>query len=240
MEKGRKEYVVGAINIMDSQSTVIAEEFEIGFPENIKIFMAYAPLEQVSYDGLMVFLDALPNAVDEFMDVDPDIIIVPSMTGSVIKGYEIVNILEQRCGRPVIVPALEMKKCLKKLHIDQIAIISAFDVELGLLEQLFFRNHEIKVTNLINVFDSPSEDRLKIDRINSGLILEKVRQTDFTGAGAVIFDSPTYKLHPIIEELEFYIRVPILTVNQIVIYSTLKSLKLPVDHLPIAKYFRED
>ncbi|MEZ3433323.1 MAG: hypothetical protein K1W34_01565 [Lachnospiraceae bacterium] len=240
MEKNQKRYVVGAINVTDSQSTVIAEEFKIGFPDNVEIFMANAPLEQVSYEGLMVFLDALPNAVDEFIDIDPDIIIVPSMTGSVIKGYEIVNILEQRCGRPVIVPALEMKERLKELCIDRIAIISAFDVELGLLEQLFFRNHEIEVTNLINVFDSPGGDRLKIDRIDSRLVLEKAMQADYKGAGAVIFDSPTYKLHPIIKELKSYIRVPILTVNQVVIYSTLKRLNLPVNHLPIAEYFCTD
>lgn len=240
MEKKQKRYVVGAINVTDSQSTVIAEEFKIGFPDNVEIFMANAPLEQVSYEGLMVFLDALPNAVDEFIDIDPDIIIVPSMTGSVIKGYEIVNILEQRCGRPVIVPALEMKERLKELCIDRIAIISAFDVELGLLEQLFFRNHEIEVTNLINVFDSPGGDRLKIDRIDSRLVLEKAMQADYKGAGAVIFDSPTYKLHPIIKELKSYIRVPILTVNQVVIYSTLKRLNLPVNHLPIAEYFCTD
>ena len=240
MEKNQKRYVVGAINVTDSQSTVIAEEFKIGFPDNVEIFMANAPLEQVSYEGLMVFLDALPNAVDEFIDIDPDIIIVPSMTGSVIKGYEIVNILEQRCGRHVIVPALEMKERLKELCIDRIAIISAFDVELGLLEQLFFRNHEIEVTNLINVFDSPGGDRLKIDRIDSRLVLEKAMQADYKGAGAVIFDSPTYKLHPIIKELKSYIRVPILTVNQVVIYSTLKRLNLPVNHLPIAEYFCTD
>ena len=34
MEKNQKRYVVGAINVTDSQSTVIAEEFKIGFPDN--------------------------------------------------------------------------------------------------------------------------------------------------------------------------------------------------------------
>lgn len=146
--------------------------------------------------------------------------------------------LEQRCGRPVIVPALEMKKCLKTLGISKIAIVSAFGVELGLLEQLFFRNHDIEVTNFINIFDEPSSDRLKIDQIDNRLILEKVRQADFLRAEAVYFDSPTYKLRPIIEELKEIIHVPMFSVNQVLIYSALKRLKLPTDHLPIAEYFR--
>lgn len=237
MMEEQKKYTVGVISVKDSKSTTIAEEFKVGFPVNVDIRMACAPLDIVSYDGLIQFLDALPYALDEFIDEDPDIIVVPSMTGSSIKGYEIVNMLEQRCGRPVIVPALEMKKCLKTLKLSKIAIVSAFGVELGLLEQLFFRNHDIEVTNFINIFDEPSSDRLKIDQIDNQLILDKVRQIDLLGAEAVYFDSPTYKLRPIIDELKEIIHVPIFSVNQVLIYSALKRLKLPTEHLPIAEYF---
>ena len=239
MKEKKQNYVVGVVNVTNTQSTVIGQEFRRCFPDNVKIEMAYAPLDVVSYDGLMAFLDALPGALDKIADCEPDIIAVPSMTGSVIKGYEIVNMLEQRYGRPVIVTALEVKKCLKTLNIDKIAILSAFGVELGLLEQLFFRNHDIEVTNIVNVFDTPSEDRSKIDQIDCEHILEKVRGADFNGAQAVLFDSPTYRLRPIIGELEKYIKVPMLSVNQVMIYSTLKRLGLPVDDLPIAQYFRQ-
>lgn len=238
MEQEERKYTVGIINITDSQSTVMAEEFGRYFPENVDILMTYAPLDHVSYEGLMTFLDELPGALDEFIDKDPDIILVPSMTGSAIKGYEIVNMLEQRSGRPVIVPALETKKCLKTLGINSIAIVSAFGVGLGLIEQLFFRNHDIEVTNLINIFEESSDDRLRIDRIDSKFVLEKLKKEDFMNAQAVFFDSPTYRLRPIIEELKDLIKVPILSVNQIMIYSALKRLRLSTDSLPIAGYFQ--
>lgn len=237
MDKNDKKYVVGIINVTDSKSTVISEEFRRCFPSNVEILMTSAPLEHVSYQGLMSFLEELPHALDKFIDEDPDIIIVPSMTGSAIKGYEIVNMLEQRSGRPVIVPALETKKILKTLGLERIAIVSAFGVELGLLEQLFFRNHDIEVMNLINIFEEQSDDRLRIDQIDSNLVLEKVKKEDFRDVQAVFFDSPTYKLRPIINELKSVIQVPIFSVNQIMIYSALKRLKLPTDHLPIAEYF---
>lgn len=238
MGNEEKRYMVGVINITNSESSVIAEEFRIGFPSNVEIQMTYAPLERVSYDGLMAFLGALPGALDEFKDQDPDIIICPSMTGSAIKGYEIVNMLEQRSGRPVIVPALETKKCLKELGIQKIAVVSAFGVELGLLEQLFFRNHDIEVTNMVEIFDEPSEDRLRIDRVDSRLIVDKVRKADFSGAEAVFFDSPTYRLRPVIEELHEIIRLPLFSVNQVLVYSALKRLGLSTEHLPIARHFQ--
>lgn len=237
MDKNDKKYVVGIINVTDSKSTVISEEFRRCFPSNVEILMTSASLEHVSYQGLMAFLEELPHALDKFIDEDPDIIIVPSMTGSAIKGYEIVNMLEQRSGRPVIVPALETKKILKTLGLERIAIVSAFGVELGLLEQLFFRNHDIEVMNLINIFEEQSDDRLRIDQIDSNLVLEKVKKEDFRDVQAVFFDSPTYKLRPIINELKSVIQVSIFSVNQIMIYSALKRLKLPTDHLPIAEYF---
>ena len=239
MEKEQTKYVVGVINVTDSKSSVIAEEMQIGFPKNVEVLMTYAPLERVSYDGLMEFLRALPGALDEFKDKDPDLIICPSMTGSAIKGYEIVNMLEQRSGRPVIVPALETKKCFKELGITHIAIVSAFGVELGLLEQLFFKNHDIEVTNLINIFDEPDEDRLRVDQIDTRLVLEKVRRADFKGAQAVFFDSPTYRLRPIIPELKEIIKLPLFSVNQIQIYAALKRLGLSAEHLPIAEHFRK-
>lgn len=235
----QKHFLVGVINVTDTKSSVITEEFRIGFPENVEILMTYAPLKKVSYDGLMEFLDALPGALDEFRDKDLDIIVCPSMTGSSIKGYEIVNILEQRSGRPVIVPALETKKCFKNLGIEKIAMVSAFGVELGFLEQLFFRNYGIEVTNCIEIFDEVSEDRQRVDQIDNRLIVEKLRQADLSGAEAVFFDSPTYKLRPVIEELKAIAKIPLFSVNQILIYSTLKRLGLSTEHVPIDEYFRE-
>ena len=154
------------------------------------------------------------------------------------KGYEIVNKLEQRSGRAVLVPSLEIKKCLKTAGISRIAIVSAFGVELGLLEQLFFRNHNIWITNLINIFDDESQDRLRVDCIDNNRVIEKVKQADFNGAQAVLFDSPTYKLWEISEELQAIIKVPVLSVNQVMIYSSLKRLGLSVDKVLITKYFQ--
>ncbi|SHJ79722.1 hypothetical protein [Hespellia stercorisuis] len=240
MEKNRNQFVVGVINVINTLSTVIEQEFRRGMPENVELVMSYAPLEVVSYEGLMGFLDSLPDRVEELAQSNPDIIVVPSMTGSCIRGFEIVNILEQCSGLPVIVPSLEMEKLLKRIGADKIAIVSAFGVELGLIEQLFFGNHGIEVTKMINVFDDPSENREIIDQIDSHLILEKVKQADFGDVKAVIFDSPTYRLRPIIDEVRRYIKVPMLSVNQVLLYSTLEKLGLSVSELPITEFFPEN
>ncbi len=225
-----KKTVIGIISVEGDETHVTEEEFRLALSDHVEIVMAYAPLEKVSYNGLMAFLDKLPGAVDEFADHDPDIIIVASMTGSAVRGYEIVNMLEQRSGRPVIVPALEMKKFLKTFNLRRIAVVSAFGVELNLLEQLFFCNHDIEVINLINIYDErTSEDRMKISQIDCELILRKVKEADFGSVEAVVFDSPTYNLRPIIGELMELIKVPILSVNQILLYSVLKRLHLPTE-----------
>ena len=164
--------VMGSIKGLNLISEIL-EEYQKFFPSSVEIIMTYAALERVSYEGLMGFLNELPDALNDFINKDPDIIIVPSMTGSAIKGYEIVNKLEQRSGRAVLVPSLEIKKCLKTAGISRIAIVSAFGVELGLLEQLFFRNHNIWITNLINIFDDESQDRLRVDCIDNNRVIKK-------------------------------------------------------------------
>lgn len=229
------DFVVGIINVSDTKSVVIESEFRDCLPSNVRIIFRYAPLQTVSYDGLMKFLDALPQALGEMIDENPDVVVIPSMTGSAIKGYEIVNMLEQRYGVPVIVPALEIKKYLKKIRKTNIAIVSAFGVELNLLEQLFFKNHDIEVVNLINLFDTASEERLRVELIDADLVLDKVRSANFDKAEAVLFDSPTYQLKLIMQELKKYIHVPILSVNEVLIYSTLKKLGLSTEHLSLEK-----
>lgn len=240
MKDSGNQYVVGIISVTDSLSTVTEQEFAIAMPENVKVVMSSAPMKEVSYTSLMQFLDAIPSAADKIVDQNPDMLIVPSMTGSCIRGYEIVNVLEKYSGLPVIVPALEFKNALKELGKSNIAIISALGVELGLLEQLFFRNHDIQVVNIVSIFDNESGNRELIDTIDSKLILEGVKQADFTDVEAVIFDSPTYRLRPIIEELKKIIKVPMLSVNQILIRSTLKRLGLPTGDLPISRYFENE
>lgn len=237
MGENRKKYVVGVVNVAGSLSTVIEDEFAIGMPEDVEVVMAYAPLEKVSYAGLMGFLDALPGAVDQFMDRHPDVIVVPSMTGSAIKGHEIKNMLEQHSGVPVIVPSLEMVKYIKELGKKNVTIVSAFGVELGLLEQLFFKNHGIDVKNIVSVFDNVDGNRELLDTIDSQIILDKIKETDFSDAEVVIFDSPTYRLRPIIDEVRKHITQPLLTVNQVVILSTLKMLGLPIDAVPTTEFF---
>lgn len=226
-----KEFVVGIINVSDTKSFVIESEFRNSMPANVRIIIRYAPLKTVSYKGLVEFLDALPHALAEMISENPDVVVIPSMTGSSIKGYEIVNMLEQRFGVPVIVPALEIKNYLKRNKMTKLAIVSAFGVELNLLEQLFFKNHDIDVVNLINLFDTPSEERLRVELIDPDLVLSKVRDSNFEGAEAVLFDSPTYQLKPVMNKLKKYIGIPILSVNEVLIYSTLKKLNLPTKQL---------
>lgn len=237
MKKAEDHYVVGIVNVEHTLSTVIEQEFSLSLPKNVEILMSHAPLEQVSYKGLMKFLDALPKAVDKFIENKPDLIVVPSMTGSCIKGEEIVNVLEQYSGIPVIVPAIEIVNCLQELQKNKVAIISAFGVELGLLEQLFFRNHGIQVTEMVSVFDNPDGKRELIDTMDNQLILDKIKEVELKEAEVVIFDNPTYRLRPIIEEIKKYIHIPMLSVNQVLILSTLKRLGLPAGHIPVAQYF---
>lgn len=234
----KQNFVVGIISVTGSSCTGLEQEYQKGFPENVQVVMSYAPLEKVSYDELMRFMDALPQAAEEFGECAPDLLIVPSMTGSCIRGHEIVNMLEQYCGIPVIVPSLELVKVLKELNKDLISIVSAFGVELGLLEQLFFRNHGIKVDSIVSVYDNPDGDRLRIENIDSRTVLGAVEEADFQSAQAVVFDSPTYQLDSIREEIKAHIKRPVLSVNQVLIYSALKRLGLSVEDNPIAEYFK--
>ena len=65
-----KKAVIGIISVEGDETHVTEEEFRLALSDHVEIVMAYAPLEKVSYNGLMAFLDKLPGAVDEFGEYD--------------------------------------------------------------------------------------------------------------------------------------------------------------------------
>ena len=56
------------------------------------------------------------------------------MTGSCIKGNEIINVIQQHTGIPTVVPSLEFVNALHALNAPRVALVSIFSVELNILD----------------------------------------------------------------------------------------------------------
>lgn len=225
--------------IVMGASAAVESEFHKNVPDHIQIATTRVPIGEVSYDGLKTMTNALPDAARLLMETCPDMIIVTNMTGSCIRGAEIVNLLQQTTGIPVLAPPFEFVRLLRSIGAEKIAIASSFDRELNLAESMFFENHGFQVSRILPAQTYFGKDPFSLGQINYPELKAAMEHQDYSDIDAVIFDHPVMNLHTGIEKhLEQIIAVPFFSINQVLLYSALQRVHEPADHLFISKFLK--
>lgn len=223
--------------IVMGASASVEQEFHKSVPDAVQIVTTRVPIGEVSYEGLREMTDRLPDAARILMDARPDMIAITNMTGSCIRGNEMINILQQTTGVPILLPPFELVKALKLMGARRIAMASTFSRELNLVESMFFENHEIQVVRTVSLKGCYEKDPYAIGRIDYEGIVETMTGADYADVDAVVFDHPVMNLNNGVgAELEAILPVPFLSINQVLLYSALQRVGESTDHLFISKF----
>lgn len=221
-------------------SPAAEREFHEFSHEKAEILTTRVLFDRMTDGGLSDMIERLPNTIQTIVGARPEIIALNSFTGSCLKGTEMVNMVQQLTGALAIAPAPEMARCLHLLGARRIALVSAFGTDFNMLERIYFSSQNIDIAPLISIsFEADrfrAEDPYLISRIPPSIIMERVRAADLSGADALVLDSPTFALKEVIKELSAFVKIPILSANQVMLYSALSHIGAPTDHLLISPY----
>ncbi|MDR1045457.1 MAG: hypothetical protein LBP33_10125 [Candidatus Adiutrix sp.] len=222
-------------------SPISEREFHRYSLDRASILTTRIPFDRMTNVGLREMIDKLPFAVGCIVGARPGVIAINSFTGSCLKGREIVNTVQQLTGAPAIVPADEMVKHLIRLRVSRIALVSPFSAEFNMLERIYFDSRNIEVAGVISIHSGLERFRPDDPYIITGItpesILRQIREAkNIGGVGAVVLDSPTFVLGDLIDELELFIKVPIMSTNQILLYSAFNCLGIPTENLVVSRY----
>lgn len=214
------------------------KEFHTFVPKDAFVVTTRAPYFEITQRGLEQMVKNIPVALDSVLVVGSPckIIVICSMTGTCIKGAEITNSVQQQRGIPVLTAAYETARILNQKKWHNVAFVSPFNEELNFIEKVFFSNRNINISKIIRIFDPEPDQAAMVAYINPEYVLKKVKEADFGNVDAVVFDSPTFHLIDIWSEIKQVIPMPILSVNQILLYATLKNIGLPTSDLLISEY----
>lgn len=138
----------------------------------VEVATTRVAFEEVSYLGLLSMVAQLPAAARLLLSARPRVFAIPSMTGSCIKGNEIINVIQQHTGIPTVVPSLEFVNALHALNAPRIALVSIFSVELNILEKLFFATHGIDVRHIIRIEEQIGSEPSQLVPIDYGMYLD--------------------------------------------------------------------
>lgn len=214
------KFIIGLIVMGASAS--IEREFHRRVPEDVGIVTTRVPFKNVSEQGLLDMIDALPAASRILIEARPDVIAVTSASGSYMKSQEIVNTIQQATGVQTVVPSLEYVKILKSIQARNIALISSMGQELQLLERMYYFQRGITMDKIINIEGPVNYDPFSAQNLNYETMIKSVKEQDFTGIDAVVFDHPLVNLNSEGgRRMMEYIPVPALSMVDVLIQSSL-------------------
>ena len=208
----------------------------------VSVLTTRIPFDRMTSSGLSDMLEKLPLAVESIVAGRPELVAINSFTGSCLKGPEMINTVQQLTGSPAIVPAIEMAKYLIAMGAKRIALASAFGKEYNLLEQIFFGSQNIEITKIVPIPTGSDffqiQDPYLISRISPMTVVEHVRNADLSGVDALVLDSPTFTLDDMIDNFETFLKIPVLSTNQVLLYSAFRHVGVSVDNLVVAQYLK--
>ena len=168
----------------------------------------------------------LPAAARLLLSARPRVFAIPTMTGSCIKGNEIINVIQQHTGIPTVVPSLEFVNALHALNAPRVALVSIFSVELNILEKLFFATHGIDVRHVIRIEEQIGSEPSQLMPIDYGMYLDIIAGQMPDDAEAVVVDHPLFVLEE--EQRSVYaerLGRPILFTNEILLDAALRRME---------------
>lgn len=229
--------VVGLIVMGASAS--IEREFHKNLPEDIGIVTTRVPFHNISEHGLIDMVAALPAAAKLLAEARPDLIIVTSSTGSYLKGNEIVNIIQQATGIPVLTPAMVFIDMLERLGAKKIGFISILGQELFLIEQMFYYRHDIVVARSMNIGTLIDVNPYILPGVDVDTLTAAIQEQDFGDVAAIIFDHPTFYTTPqVAERLNCCLDVPLLSMVDLLIKAILDKTGEDSSNLYISGFLK--
>lgn len=216
--------VIGLITMGTSAS--VETYFHRHVPPQVEVATTRVAFEEVSYIGLLSMVAQLPAAARLLLSARPRVFAIPTMTGSCIKGNEIINVIQQHTGIPTVVPSLEFVNALHALNAPRVALVSIFSVELNILEKLFFATHGIDVRHVIRIEEQMGSEPSQLMPIDYGMYLDIIAGQMPDDAEAVVVDHPLFVLEE--EQRSVYaerLGRPILFTNEILLDAALRRME---------------
>lgn len=237
MLMGRAKPVIGYIMMGGSAS--IETELHHCLPEELEMATTRVPFRNVTYNGLLEMIDRLPAAAAILAEAHPSVIAVTSFTGSCIRGREMVNQIQQATGIPAVVPAAETVRVLHELKAKRIALVTCFASELRILEELFLNEHQIEVVHTLVLEGAGIQDPYVLSRLGGIDVAEEICRADLPEVDAILVDLPVLCMtSQVLAVLDRYRDVPILTMNQVLLWSTFEKVGASRENLYLARFLK--
>ena len=213
--------------LIPSSNTTQEQEFSQILPEQISFHSARLTLKDVDLSSTIHILDELEQGVQSLRDADVDIIVfaltAPSSRNGLGFDLELKNRIEDISGKPAITASTALIDALNELNYKSLAFCAPWGEDVNAFATSFLveNGFAVPATKILGI-----RSNLEIGKLPSSSAYQIAVDIDSSEVQAIMLACGNWMSMEVIERLEILLEKPVLTTNQVSLWSTLKTLRL--------------
>lgn len=200
-------------------------------PAEVSLHLARTPYEPVPVSRAMAELVSntshLQAATRDVLHVEPEVVAYLCTSGSFIRGVqherELVDAIMAAGAKSAVTTSGALAEAVTALNINRISVITPYDAELTELLAEFLGELGVTVVRT---------DHLGLGggiwKVNYRTVAERILAADTADAEAIFVSCTNLRTYDVIDPLEQLLGKPVLTANQLTIWSCLDRMSLPM------------
>lgn len=213
--------------ITPSPGSSTEAEFNRYRPEGVAVLTTRIPLLGISREALDKMNTYLDEAASLLASAEVDAIVFGCTAGSLINGSgwdrEIIERLTKLTGKKITTTSTGVLEALAALNVKKVAVATPYAAEVNEAEKAFLEGSGFQVTSIIGPL--LSDPRL-VPQIPPGEMYRLAREADTDNADGVFISCTGLHVLGIIDMLEEDLGKPVITSNQVSLWSALRRLNI--------------
>lgn len=213
--------------ITPSPGSSTEAEFNRYRPEGVAVLTTRIPLLGISREALDKMNTYVDEAASLLASAEVDAIVFGCTAGSLINGSgwdrEIIERLTKLTGKKITTTSTGALEALAALNVKKVAVATPYAAEVNEAEKAFLEGSGFQVTSIIGPL--LSDPRL-VPQIPPGEMYRLAREADTDNADGVFISCTGLHVLGIIDMLEEDLGKPVITSNQVSLWSALRRLNI--------------
>jgi len=211
--------------LIPSSNTTQEQEFSQILPDKISFHSARLTLKDVDLSSTIHIVDELERGVRSLNDADVDIIVfaltAPSSRNGLGYDLELKNRIEDVSGKPAITASTALINALNELDCKSLGFCAPWseDVNAFAISFLIENGFEVPDTKILGI-----RSNLEIGRLPSSSTYQIAIDIDSPKVQAIMLACGNWMSMKGVDHLESILQKPVLTTNQVSLWSALKTL----------------
>lgn len=214
--------------ILPSTNTTLEPDYAWISPDNISFHVTRVPLFSTTPEGLRAMNSGIKDAAELLSHFKPDMIAFACTSGSFIDGPEglksQIELISGIYHCTVVATSQSIVDAFRHLKISNIAVATPYVDNVNELEQQFFESNALRVTSMRGLGLSGAA----IGYVTPEEVIQLARDVDSPDAEAIFLSCTDLRAIEVLDTLEKELGKPVLSSNQVTLWSILKTLGEPL------------